>query len=78
MTDMRTRITFVGLPLTRGGGGDFYMSSGNVFVKACTFPEVFVTTLDFTVETRLLLDSCCHLGLLQLHEATICLDHGVV
>ena len=56
VTDMRTRITFVGLSATRGG--DFYMSSaGNVLFEACPYPEVFVTTLDLTGKTRFLLDN---------------------
>ena len=54
VTDMRTRITFVGLSATR----DFYMSSaGNVLFEACPYPEVFVTTLTLTGKTRFLLDN---------------------
>ena len=66
VTDIRTSITFVSLP----GAGDC-MFMGNVSVEVPPCHEVFVTALDCTIKTLLLLYRGCHLALIQYHEAKI-------
>ena len=76
LTDMRTPVTFVCFPRTRG---NYSVSSDDVVVEASPFPEVFVTALHCTVKSRLLLDSSgVDLTFLQHHESKISPDHSVV
>ena len=77
MTDLRTGVTFIGLPLTRGDLS-ISMFMGNVSVEVTPFVEVFITALGCTIKTRHLLRSGCDLALPEHEEAKIRPDHVVV